>query len=91
MLNNVATYFDSFRVEHIPRKIRHFIGNKNMQTSIFRIQAYDSVMWKYFCTEFIDHMLAGKALIEYTILFSTHNFKKNDKIILNHIKIGLSI
>ena len=38
------TYFDSFGVEHIPKVIRKFIGNKNIVTSICRIQAYDSIM-----------------------------------------------
>ena len=37
-----VTYFDSFGVEHIPKKIRKFIGNKNIKTNIYRIQAYDS-------------------------------------------------
>ena len=43
-LNNNVTYFDSFGVEHIPKKIKKFIDNKNIITNIFRIQAYDSVM-----------------------------------------------
>ena len=43
-LNNNITYFDSFGVEHIPKEIKKFIGNKNIMTNIFRIQAYDSVM-----------------------------------------------
>ena len=38
------TYFDSFRVEHIPKEIRRLIGNKNIITNIYRIQAYDSIM-----------------------------------------------
>ena len=29
--NNDATYFDSFRVEHIPKDIRTFISNKKIQ------------------------------------------------------------
>ena len=29
-----ATYFDSFGVEHIPREIKKFIGNKNIKTTI---------------------------------------------------------
>ena len=63
MLNNDATYFDSFGVEHISIKVRCFIGNENMLTNIFEIQAYDSLMFGYFCIEFIDYMLAGKTLI----------------------------
>ena len=42
--NNDVRYFDSFRAEHIPKEIRTFIGNKNMKTNIFRIQAYDLKM-----------------------------------------------
>ena len=35
-LNNDITYFDSFGVEHISKEIKRSIGNKNMQTNIFR-------------------------------------------------------
>ena len=35
--------FDSFGVEHIPKEIRNFIGNKNNMTNICRIHAYDSI------------------------------------------------
>ena len=76
MLNNDVTYFDSFGFEHIPREIRGYIGNKNMQTNVFRIQAYDSVMYGYFYIEFIDYMLAGKTLIDYASLFSPRDFIK---------------
>ena len=41
--NNII-YFDSFGVEHIPEKIKNIIGNKNIITNIFRIQAYDSII-----------------------------------------------
>ena len=34
------TYFDSFRVEHIPKQIKKLIVNKNITTNIFRVQAY---------------------------------------------------
>ena len=47
--NNDVTYFDSFGVEHIQKEIKVFIGNKNIKTNIFRIQAYDSIMCGYFC------------------------------------------
>ena len=81
---NDVTYFDSFGVEHIAKQIRTFIGNKNIEKNIFRIQAYDSIMCGYFCIGFIDSMLAEKTLTEFTNLFSTNNFKKNDDIILNY-------
>ena len=41
-------------------------------------------MCGYFCIGFIDFMLAGKILTEFTNLFSPNNFKKNDDIILNY-------
>ena len=58
-----------FEVEHILEEIKTFIGNKNIKTNIFRIQAYDSIMCGYFCIRFIDFMLAGKTLTDLTNLF----------------------
>ena len=43
------TYFNSFRVKHIPKEIKKFRGNKNILTNIYMIQAYDSVMCGCFC------------------------------------------
>ena len=82
--NNNVIYFDSFGIEHILKEIKKFIKMKNIETNIFRVQAYDSIMCGYFYTGFINYMLKGKALTEYTNLFSTNNFKKNDDIILNY-------
>ena len=83
--NNEVTYFDSFGVEHNPKEIKGFIDRSlSITTNIFRIQAYDSIMCGYFCIDFIDFMIAGKTLTEYTNLFSPNNFKKNDDIILNY-------
>ena len=31
--DNNVTYFDSFGLEHIPKQIRKFIGNKNLETN----------------------------------------------------------
>ena len=81
--NDNVIYFNSFGLEHIPKEIKAFINNKNTITNIFRIQAYDSIMCGYFLIVFIDLMLAEKTLTEYTNLFSTNNFKKNNSIILN--------
>ena len=82
--NNNVTYFDSFGVEHIPKEIKTFINNKNIKTNIFRIQAYDSVMCRYFYIGFIDFIFKGKTLTEYTNLFSPNNFEKSDDIILKY-------
>ena len=34
---NNMVYFDSFRVEHIPKEIKKLIGSKNNITNIYRI------------------------------------------------------
>ena len=83
---NEIVYFDSFGVEHIPKEIKRIIRNKNIKTNIFLVQANDSVMCGYFCIGFIDFMLAGKKLTNYANLFSPHDFKKNDNIILSYFK-----
>ena len=62
------------------------IGNKNIKTNIFRLQANNSVMCAYFCIGFIDFMLTGKKLTDYTNLFSANDFKKKDDIILSYFK-----
>ena len=82
--DNNVTYFDSFGVDHTPKEIRKFIGNKNITTNIYRIQTYDSIICGYFCIGFIDFMLKGKSLLKYINLFSPNDYEKNDKIILKY-------
>ena len=38
-------------------------------------------MCGYYCIEFINYMLNGKTLLDYTNLFSPNDFKKNDQVI----------
>ena len=83
---NEIIYFDSFGVEHVPEEIKKFIENKKTKTNIFRVQANDSVMYGYLYIGFIDFILAGKKLTDYTNLFSPHNCKKNDNITLSYFK-----
>ena len=82
-----AIYFDSFGVEDIPKEIKKFIGNKNIAKNIYRIQAYDLIMCGYFCIGFIDLMLIGKSLLDYTNLFSPNDYEKNDKTILKYFQL----
>ena len=79
-------YFDSFGVEHITEEIKKFISNRNIKANIYCVQANDSVMCGYFCIGFIEFMLVGKTLIDYTNLFSPYDFNKNDGIILSYFK-----
>ena len=44
----------------------------------------------YFCIGFIDFMLKGKTLLEYTNLFSSNEYKKNHKIILKYFQYNLN-
>ena len=74
--NTTVTYFDSFGIEHIPKEVKKFIGNRNIISNIYRIQNYNSIMCGYFCIGFIDYMFKGKTLTDYTNLFSPNNFKK---------------
>ena len=83
-LNNNVTYFDSFGAEHIPKEIKIFIDKSIVVTNILRMQTYDSVMCGYFCIGFIEFMLKGKTLTNFTDLFSPNNFKINENIILNY-------
>ena len=91
--NKIVTYFDSFGVEHIPKEIMKFIVRtsfglgsrcKKIITNICRKQAYDSIMCDYFCIGFINFMFNGKSLTDYTNLFSSNDFNKNNDIILNY-------
>ena len=84
-----TVYFDSFGIEHIPKEINKFIrckelgsavGNNDIKSNIFRIQAYDSIMCGYFCIEFINYMLKGKTLLDYIIYFFLMT-KKNGQVI----------
>ena len=82
---NSVTYFDSFGVQHIPKEIKAFIGRSLcIITNIFGVQAYDSIMCGYFCIGFIDFMLKGKTLSEFTNRFPPNNFKKNDDMIFKY-------
>ena len=84
--DNKVVYFDSFGIEDISKEINKFIGNNKIKSNIininiFRTQAYDSIMCEYFCIEFINYMLKGKTLLDYTNLFSPNDFEKNDRVI----------
>ena len=81
--DNNVTYFGNFGVEHILKETKQFIGNKIIIANIYRIQACDSILCGYFCIGFIDFILKGKCLLDYTNLFFSNDYEKNDKIILN--------
>ena len=79
-----VTYLDSF--VYIPKEIKESTVNKNVITNIYRMQAYDSIMCRYFCIGFIDFMLKDESLFDYTTLFFPNDYEKNDKIILKYFQ-----
>ena len=59
-----VVYFDSFGVEHVPEEIKEFIVNKNIIANIFRVQANNSIVSGYFCTEFIKNSVKNGKWIQ---------------------------
>ena len=43
-------------------------------------------MYGFYCIAFIEYILAGKTLLDYTNLFSPNDYKKNDKIMCKYFK-----
>ena len=43
-------------------------------------------MCGYFCNGFIDFIMKGKSLLDYTNLFSPNEYKKNNKKIVKHFQ-----
>ena len=89
VIRSECKYFDIFRVEHIKKEIKKFLKNKNIKTSIYRIQADDSIICGYFCIGFIDFMLKGKSfflLVYFLKVYFLLTSMKNDKIILKYFQ-----
>ena len=76
-------FFD-FGIEYISPKVLNKIRDKSITHNIFRIQDDDCVKCGFYCIAFIEYMLAEKALLDYTNLFSSNDCEKNDKIIYRY-------
>ena len=74
--DKIATDFDSFGIEHIPKEIKKFTNNKNIIANLYRAQNYDLIMCGYFCIGFINYMFKGKSLTDFTNLFSPNNLER---------------
>ena len=72
-------------LEYIPFKILNKIRDKSITHNVFKIQDNESIMCGYCCITFIEYILAGKTLLEYTNLFSPNDYK-NDQIIYKYFK-----
>ena len=54
--------------------------------NIYRIQTYNPIMCGYFCIGFIDFVLKGRSLLDYTSLISSGEYEKNDKIVSKYFQ-----
>ena len=75
-----------FGIKYIPLEVLNEIQNKSIAHNIFRSQDNESIMCGFYCITFIESMLAGKTLLDYTNLFSPNDYTKNDKIIYKYFK-----
>ena len=66
------------------KKLKYLL--EDVETNIFRIQDYSSIMVGYSSILFIDFMFKAKTLNGFTNLFSPYDFKKNDETVLKHFK-----
>ena len=71
----MALYFDSFGINYILQEVLCKIKDKSIIHNIFRIQDDGSIMCRFYCITFIEYMLTGRTLLDYTNLFSP-----NDKL-----------
>ena len=60
--------------EYISQQVLHKTEDKAITNKIFRIQDNEYIMCRFYCMTFINNMLAGKSLWDYTNLFSTNGY-----------------
>ena len=58
------------------KKLKNSFTKKNAKINIYRIHASDSIICGYFYIGFIDFMLEGKTLLDYTNLFFCKRIQK---------------
>ena len=64
------------------------INDKNININVFRIQALDLIMSRYFYITYIAFMLKDERMIDFINPFSPYNFKANDKKILEYFQLA---
>ena len=76
---NTAVYFDSFEIEYTAIEVLHKIKDKSITHTIFRTQDKEPIMCGFYCITFIEYVLAGKPLLDYTNLFFRMIIKRMTK------------
>ena len=70
--------------KYILKEVLSKIKEKSLTRNIFRIEHDDSIICVFYCIAFIEYMLTGKALLDYTNLFSPNDYEKNNKIMYKY-------
>ena len=81
---NIVLYFDSLGIEYIPQEVWNKIRDISITHSKFRIQNNESIICRFYCIAFLEYMLSGKTLLDYTNSFF---FKWLQKDLQNNIWI----
>ena len=74
----------SVGIEYIAQKVLSKTKDKSITHDLFRKQNNESTIPGFFCITFIEYMLEGKTLLDYTNFFFPNYYKKNDKIIYRY-------
>ena len=62
------------------------LKDESITQNIFRKQDNEYIICGFYCIAFIEYMLVEKTLLDYTNLFSSNDYKNNEKIIYKHFK-----
>ena len=71
---NTVVYFDSFEIKYIFQEMLNKVSDKSITKNIFSLESNDSTMCGFDCITFIEYILSGKTLSNYTNLFSPNDF-----------------
>ena len=72
----ISSHAHSFEFEYNPQKVLNKMKDKSITHKIFRILGADSIMRVFYCIAFIEYLLEGKTLLDYTNLFSPNDYNK---------------
>ena len=84
LINRLLCIFIFRGIKYIPKEVLSKIKEKCLTRNIFRIEHNDSIICVFYCIAFIEYMLTGKALLDYTNLFSPNDYEKNNKIMYKY-------
>ena len=83
---NTAVFFDSFGIKYISQEVLNKVKDKLITHNIFRIPDMRGFICGFYCTAYVEYMLSGKFLLDYTNFFSPNGYKKNGKITYKYFR-----